>query len=147
MNAMMKNLLESELAEMESEREIERANRRTIENYMALWAEMENIPMVDFYIFDHYVAEEEYDKVYECDVVITITKRGNTLTEKEKHIRHRKASRIEKCKKRSDSHWEYYSNGTAKDCKKKNHRAVRKSDMPKGKGNHSHKIASYEYFM
>lgn len=147
MNAIMKSILESELAEMESEREIERANRRTIENYMALWAEMENIPMVDFYIFDHYVAEEEYDKVCECDVIITITKRGNILTEKEKYRRHRNAMLEEKSKKRTNSRWQYYFDGTAKECKRKNHKAVRKSDMPKGKGNHSHKIASYEYFM
>lgn len=147
MNAMMKSLLESELAEIESEREIERANRRTIENYMALWAEMENVPMVDFYIFDHYVAEEEYDKVCECDVITTITKRGNTLTEKEKYRRHRNASRIEKCKKRTNSRWQYYFDGTAKECKRKNHKAVRHSDVPNGKGNYTHRIASHYYFM
>lgn len=147
MNAIMKSILESELAEMESEREIERANRRTIENYMALWAEMENIPMVDFYIFDHYVAEEEYDKVCECDVIITITKRGNTLTEKEKYRRHRNAMLEEKSKKRTNSRWQYYCNNTAKECKHKNHKAVRHSDVPNGKGNYTHRIASFEYFM
>lgn len=147
MNAMMKNLLESELAEMEREMESKCIIERYTNSYLAFVEEMDNALMFDFALFDYKVSEEEHDKVFECEVVFASNKHGKALTEKEKHIRHRKASRIEKCKKRSDSHWGYYSNGTAKDCKKKNHRAVRHSDVPKGKGNHSHKIASFEYFM
>lgn len=63
------------------------------------------------------------------------------------HRKHRKSRRDAKVNRRKNSHWVYYYDGTAKECKKKNHKAVRREyDIPMGKSNFSHKIGSYEYF-
>lgn len=61
--------------------------------------------------------------------------------------RHRAANRKEKVKKRQNSRWQYYIEGTAKECKSHNHKAVRREyDLPSGKSNFSHKVGSYLYF-
>lgn len=63
------------------------------------------------------------------------------------HRKHRKSCRMAKDKRRKNSHWMYYYDGTAKECKTKNHKAVRREyDIPIGKSNFYHKVSSYEYF-
>ena len=63
------------------------------------------------------------------------------------HRKHRKSRRMAKVNRRKNSHWVAYLDGTSKECKTKNHRAVRREyDFPIGKSNHHKKIASREYF-
>lgn len=63
------------------------------------------------------------------------------------HRKHRKSRRMAKVNRRKNSRWVYYLDGTAKECKTKNHKAVRREyDIPMGKSNFSHKIGSHEYF-
>lgn len=84
-----------------------------------------------------------------CYIEYSATK-ANSHSEKAKHRRHRAGCRKAKAKAKrevyGDSHWRHYYNGTAKLCKKANHRAVRREyGIPNCKGNCSHKVASYEY--
>lgn len=66
---------------------------------------------------------------------------------KARHRKHRKSCRMAKVNRRKNSRWVYYFDGTAKECKVKNHRAVRHEyDIPMGKSNFSHKIGTCEYF-
>lgn len=66
---------------------------------------------------------------------------------KARHRKHRKSRRDAKVSRRKNSRWVYYLDGTAKECKTKNHRAVRHEyDIPMGKSNFSHKIGNREYF-
>lgn len=61
--------------------------------------------------------------------------------------KHRKSRRMAKVNHRKNSRWIAYLDGTAKECKTKNHRAVRREyDMPIGKGNFYRKVGCYEYF-
>lgn len=84
-----------------------------------------------------------------CYIEYSATK-ANSHSEKAKHRRHRAGCRKEKEKAKramcGDSHWNRYFDGTAKECKKANHRAVRREyDIPNCKGNCSHKVGSYIY--
>lgn len=66
---------------------------------------------------------------------------------KARHRKHRESRRMTKVNRRKNTHWVHYFDGTAKECKAKNHRAVRHEwDIPTGKSNFSHKIASCAYF-
>ena len=66
---------------------------------------------------------------------------------KAQHRKHRNSRRKTKVNRRKNSRWVHYYDGTAKECKAKNHKAVRREwDIPTGKSNFSHKVASFEYF-
>ena len=81
------------------------------------------------------------------DFDISIAVREAEYSTKSLHRKHRKSCRMAKVNRRKNSHWVYYYDGTAKECKRKNHKAVRREyDIPMGKGNFSHKIGTYEYF-
>ena len=63
------------------------------------------------------------------------------------HRKHRASRRMTKTKHRKNSRWIQYFEGTAKECKTNNHRAVRREyDIPTGKSNFSHKVSSYLYY-
>ena len=65
---------------------------------------------------------------------------------KAQHRKHRKSRRMAKVNRRKNSRWVVYLDGTAKECKVKNHRAVRREyDIPVGKSNFAHKVNSYGY--
>lgn len=101
-----------------------------------------------FWDYVSYCAIElkEIDEVTEINIFINP---GTALSEKERHRRHRKSLRKEKAKRKMEknSHWAMYMPGTATQCKRKNHKATRREyDIPMGKGNFTHKLASFEYF-
>jgi hypothetical protein len=100
---------------------------------------------------DKDATDEEHTVVHlflDCDefdarMAVIIAERGTESL----HRKHRKSRRMAKVSRRKDSRWVYYLDGTAKECKRKNHKAVRREyDIPVGKSNFSHKVGCYEYF-